>query len=168
MLGIEISTSRSRLKQKLETLAQASKREVAAAMADQAQSIVSQMKATVPVRSGRLRDSIGYTFGDAPKDAKFVAHGNRTGIAGDFLRITIFAGSFTAFWARWVEFGTKARAAGKYRDARNKRRNAGRRGHAATPAQPYFWPIWRANLNAARAAVRKAMRTAIASAGRVH
>lgn len=168
MQAIELDTGRTRMKRKLEAMAGLCQTEVAAAMADEATRIVSEMKHTVPKRSHELENSIGWTFGDPPKDAKFVAQGKHTKVAGQFLRISIYAGSFKAYWARWVEFGTKARAPGSYRDEKSKRRNAGKHGHAATPAQPYFWPIWRANQNHVRTAIRNAMKRGIANTAKLN
>lgn len=168
MQGLELSIGKARVSKKLQAMASMCQAEVAATMADEATRIVSEMQAVVPKRTHELEKSIGWTFGDPPKDAKFVAQGRRTKIAGQFLRISIYAGSFVAYWARWVEFGTKARAPGVYRDEKNKRRNAGKRGHAATPAQPYFWPIWRANQNHVRTAIRNAMKRAIKNVARIN
>ena len=56
---------------------------------------------------------------------------------GGDLTLTIYAGSTTAFYARWQEFGT-----------------------ANMPASPYFYVSWRANRKQVRRGVRKAVRDA--------
>lgn len=88
------------------------------AMEKGAQEIVDMMKRLAPVDDGDLRDSIGWTWGDAPKGA--VAMLKSAPIAGN-LRITIYAGNSKAYYARWVEFGTQKMA-----------------------AHPYFFPSYRA------------------------
>jgi HK97 gp10 family phage protein len=88
------------------------------AMEKGAQEIVDMMKRLVPVDDGDLRDSIGWTWGDAPKGA--VALLKSAPIRGN-LRVTIYAGNQRAFYAAWVEFGTQKK-----------------------PAQPYFFPSYRA------------------------
>lgn len=44
---------------------------------------------------------------------------------------------------RWVEFGTKATPAGRYKDAKGKTRTSSR-AHHATRRYPFFWPTVRA------------------------
>jgi HK97 gp10 family phage protein len=105
------------------------------------------MKSLVPVlkepdarrRAGALRDSIGWTWGKAPKGATVVATA-KANLGGD-LTITIYAGSRDkglgaddAFYARWVEFGTQK-----------------------MPAQPYFYVSYRANKKKVKSRVRRAI-----------
>ena len=80
------------------------------AMKKGAVEIVAQMKAFAPVDGGALRDSIGWTWGDAPKGALTLARSRS--VRGDV--ITIYAGTrdkglgdMDAFYARWIEFGTQ-------------------------------------------------------------
>ena len=69
-----------------------------------ANDLVAYMKALVPKETGALRDSIGWTWGtDIPDGAVAL---DSVGDDGDDFRITIYAGSREAFYARWVEFGT--------------------------------------------------------------
>lgn len=73
-------------------------------MAKGAGEIVAMAKGLAPVDDGTLRDSIGWTWGDAPKGAITLA----TSAATDGgLRITIYAGNSEAYYARFVEFGTQ-------------------------------------------------------------
>lgn len=106
------------------------------ALEQAASGIVEMAKRFVPVKSGDLRDSIGWTWGtDIPKGATRL--GSVRGNKDPLLTITIFAGNETAFYARWVEFGT-----------------------VATRAQPYFFPAYRANKKAAKSRVRRAVNKA--------
>lgn len=60
-----------------------------------------------PIRPGALRDSIGWTWGtEAPKGSmKIASAGGKFGEHG--YSVTIYAGNKEAFYARWVEHGTK-------------------------------------------------------------
>lgn len=133
----------ARFKAKLAQLPSVIEAATRQAMEEFAEQIVAQMKSIVPVKTGKLRDSIGWTWGKPPRGAKLVFVSKKS--SGNENRITIFAGDDVAFYARWVEFGTHARAPGKYRDERKRKRNSGKYGHPATPAQPFFFPVWRAN-----------------------
>lgn len=92
---------RAELSKKLAALPKAVKEEIRAALSTSAQEIVAVAKRLVPVDRGDLRDSIGWTFGKAPKGSISLAEAN----FGD-LSVTVFAGNEKAFYARWVEFGT--------------------------------------------------------------
>ncbi|MCA1368075.1 HK97 gp10 family phage protein [Bradyrhizobium sp. BRP14] len=74
---------------------------------DMARSLAPVLSDHVPRRKvGALRDSIGWTWGDAPKGSIVLAQSASV----DGLRITIYAGDNEAFYARWVEFGTQKMA----------------------------------------------------------
>lgn len=135
----------ARFKGKISKLPKAVGDAVRQAMEEGAEEIVQAMRRFVPVDTGALRDSINWCWGDPPADAKVITQLKRSASAGiNDNHITIFAGDFDAYYARWVEFGTRARAPGAYRDEKGHRRNAGTGGHAATQAKPFFYPIWRA------------------------
>jgi HK97 gp10 family phage protein len=125
----------AKLQKKLNRMPVVAKEAIKAAMAKQADEIVRMMKSLVPVDKGTLRESIGWTWGRAPKGSSIVAVA-KASLAGD-LTITIYAGSHEAFYARWQEFGTK-----------NMRAN------------PYFYVSWRANKKRAKSAVRRAINKA--------
>ncbi|SCX88468.1 HK97-gp10 family putative phage morphogenesis protein [Paracoccus tibetensis] len=147
----------AKLQKKLDRLPGIAKATIRQKMAEAADEIVAMMRSLVPVlkepdarrRAGALRDSIGWTWGQAPKGSMVIAAMKGAGAGGD-LTITIYAGSRDksrgpddAFYARWVEFGTKN-----------------------MPAQPYFYVSYRANKRRAgrkiRGAVRKAARSVAA------
>ena len=79
-------------------------------MEECAAEIVAEMKLLVPVDSGDLRDSIGWTWGDIPAGSFIIDEirsGKNAGQQYATLRIKIYAGSREAFYARFIEFGTR-------------------------------------------------------------
>lgn len=116
--------------------------QVRAVLAAQADKIVAQMKKHAPVRTGDLQISISWCWGNAPKGTLTVGtvgvgKGGRTfkqGKSNNGLRISIYAGGGEEFYAWFVEFGTQ---------------------HMA--AEPFFYPIYRANRRSAKAAITRAI-----------
>lgn len=86
-------------------------------------------KAYVPVRTGRLRDSIAVTPpGGVPPGH---SQGARVVPPGSFM---VTAGDTGVRYPHLVEFGAKAHAAGgRFEGAE----------HPGAPPQPYFWPAYR-------------------------
>lgn len=125
----------AKLDKKLKRLPTVAKDLIRAEMGKVADQVVEMMKRLVPVEDGVLRDSIGWTWGKAPKGAGIVATVKSK--MGDDLTITIYAGSVEAYYARWQEFGTQD-----------------------LPAQPFFYVSWRASRKEAVRQVRKASRQA--------
>lgn len=132
-----------RLKRKLTVTIPARVRErTRAAMEKGANEIVAMAKNLVPVDTGALRDSIGWTWGDAPKGSTVLAQSSEIG-GGE--RITIYAGTRDktlgdrdAFYARWVEFGTQNMA-----------------------PYPFFFPSYRALKRRVKGRIKREMRKAI-------
>lgn len=122
-----------RLRNKLtKRIPQAVEKRVREAMEQSANEVVSAMRALAPVDQGDLRDSIGWTWGDAPAGSISLARSSTK--TSDGLRITIYAGGGDAYYARFVEFGTREHiAGGKFAGATIP----------AIPAQPFFYPGWR-------------------------
>jgi HK97 gp10 family phage protein len=123
--------------------------EVANALEAEAIKIVAEMKRLVPVGNysggGALRDSIGWTWGDAPKGSISVGKVRNASDKFGRINITIYAGTrdkslgnADAFYARFQEFGTIKMA-----------------------ANPFFFPAWRANRTRARRAAKRAISKAI-------
>lgn len=111
------------------------------AMEDEAQKIVDLMKANAPVDEGDLRDSIGWTWGEAPRGTFAIAEvrsGRNRGEQFATLRITIYAGANGVYWARFQEFGVLGR-----------------------PGQPFFFPTWKAQRGNFRKRIRKDVKVAI-------
>lgn len=117
-----------RLQRKLQALPRIARQEIEKAMEKSAAEMVTLARSLVPVDSGDLRQSIGWTWGEAPKGS--IRLGT---VGGGAATITIFAGNSEAFYARWVEFGTQ-----KMR------------------AQPYFFPAYRALRKRAKSRIRRA------------
>lgn len=153
----------ARLERKLKRLPPAVVAEIRAGMEDVAYDIVRLAKSLAPVDDGDLRDSIGWTWGAPPRGALTLGKVARSAL-GKRLTLTIYAGDETAYYARFVEFGTKESAA---RSARRNRRykrtfvlTRALAAHHATQAQPFFFPAYRANRKRAKAVIRKAVRSA--------
>lgn len=135
-------TNLNRLNRKLKQLPLVARELIRAEMAKAADEIVGMMKRLVPVlavpvkdrRSGALRDSIGWTWGAAPKGSVVIA---AVTSKSDDMTITIYAGNAEAYYARWVEFGTQK-----------------------MQAQPYFYVSWRANKRRTVRRLGKAVRDA--------
>lgn len=136
----------AQLNRKLRAIPQVVEAEIKAAMAKGADEVVALAKSLVPVDDGDLRDSIEWTWGDAPSGALAIAS------AGDGnLRITIYAGDEKAFYARWVEFGTAQHPqGGMFKGAT----------HPGTTAQPFFYPSWRALRRRVKSRLTRAMNKA--------
>lgn len=157
----------AKLQKKLDRMPKAAKEAIRVAMEKQADEIVRMMKSLAPVDDGTLRDSIGWTWGKLPKGKRTLGGVSVSPVAqmesslGGDLTLTIYAGGDKAYYARWVEFGTKANAAQASRpDRRYKKRvvmTQGKQAHAATPAQPFFYVSWRANQKKAKSSVRRAI-----------
>lgn len=134
------------LQRKLDRLPDAVKMRIREAMEQGAEEIVSLAKSLAPYSS--LKDSIGWTWGRAPKGAITLAKVETTG--GD-LTITVFAGNSETYWARWVEFGTKAHTAG------------GMFAGAEIPSQaakPYFFVSFRASRKRVKSRITRAINKA--------
>lgn len=110
------------------------------AMETGANEIVAFAKALVPVDTGELRDSIGWTWGDAPSGSMVLAQSSATD-GGE--RITIFAGNSKAFHARFVEFGTRN-----------------------MPPSPFFFPAYRTLKRRVKGRITRNMRKAIRDGAR--
>lgn len=131
----------SKLQKKLNRIPQIAKDQIKTALEQSAEEITGMARRLVPVlkepdgrrKAGVLRDSIGWTWGKAPKGSITLGKVAKDSSADD-LTITIYAGNTEAFYARWVEFGTQ-----KMR------------------AQPYFYPSYRANRKRAKSRVRRSI-----------
>lgn len=119
-----------------------------AAMEKGADEIVKMAKALVPVDSGALRDSIGWTWGDAPKGSITLGTSKPAGDGDE--RITIYAGTrnknlgdLDAFYVRFVEFGTRNMT-----------------------AHPFFFPSYRTLKRRVKSRITREMRKAIREAAK--
>lgn len=134
------------------TIPQAVIARVKEAMAQSADEAVAVMKSLVAVESGDLRDSIAWTWGDAPKGTLAIASKS---VKGSGLRITIYAGGGDAYYARFVEFGTNPHVnGGLFLGSK----------HPGTMARPFFYPGWRLVQRRAKSRVTRSIRKAIKEA----
>lgn len=134
------------------------KRRIEEAMKVAIQEVVAEMENTAPVYAGpeirrsdgspirprALRDSIGWKWGDPPKGS--ISFGSvQTGLAGEGVtKISIYAGDKEAFYARWVEYGTR-----KWK------------------GNPFFYRTWRNHRSRVRGRITRAIRKAIKEMGPV-
>lgn len=139
-------TGRARLDQKLKMLPERVVKHIRSEMEIAAGQIVEAMKQAAPVDEGDLRDSIGWTWGRPPAGASIVAQVKSK--LGDQLTLSIYAGGGRAYYASFIELGTRK-----------------------MPAQPFFYTTWK-SVNKGRgnpkARVRRAVREAakaVASGG---
>ncbi len=134
------------------------------AIENAARDITATMQSLVPKgRTRRLLGSIGWTWGKIPRSTFAIA--TAKDISGNTL--TIFAGNPEAFYARWVEFGTRPHSLSK--GSRLGKKQGKGQQHAGNPAQPFFFPAYRAHKKDAKrqinAAIRKAIKQVAASGG---
>ncbi|MET3924603.1 HK97-gp10 family putative phage morphogenesis protein [Devosia sp. 2618] len=137
-----------RLKRKLAALPKLAEEEISKAMIQSAEEIVAMAKSLAPQDSGDLINSIGWTWGDAPKGAMVLGKVKSSGRGAGNLQITVYAGGGDAFYARFVEFGTSPRV--------NGGQFAGS-SHPGTSAQPFFYPSYRATRKRAKGRVTRAI-----------
>lgn len=118
------------LRKKLKRLPPLAEQEIRKAMEAGANEMVALAKSLAA--SDRVRNSIAWTYGDAPKGA--IALGGVQSSSGN-IRITVYAGGDEAFMARWEEFGTSPHVnAGIFAGTQ----------HPGTKARPFFFVSFRA------------------------
>ncbi|KAB2716669.1 HK97 gp10 family phage protein [Brucella intermedia] len=120
------------LNRKLKALPALAEAAIKLAMEQGAEEIVAMMKRLVPVDNGDLRDSIGWTWGDAPSYSQRIgAVKSKTGN----LKITIYAGNSKVRYAHLVEFGSAPHInGGMFAGTQNP----------GAKAQPFFFVSFRA------------------------
>lgn len=99
-----------------------------------ANELVDEMRRLVPVDQGDLRDSISWTFGDAPAGTLAI---DSFGGNSD-LRVTIYAGGGDAYYAFFQEFGTRFQ-----------------------PGTPFFFPSYRKLRRRVRSRITREINKAI-------
>lgn len=139
---------REKLRAKLRAIPQAAKEEIHKALAVSADEMAAVARTFVPKRTGALARSIGYTFGPYKAENANVRGFSAGGALQDpDLSVTIHAGDAAAYYAAFVEFGTKPHVAGgKYAGAQNP----------GTTAQPYFFPAYRLTKKKLRSRISRA------------
>lgn len=129
---------------------------VGAQLEDSAKTIVATQKNMAPVEDGGLKKSIKYSKGSV-KFANSGMLGRQKGKPmsrdGDpDLSIWITAGDEKAFYARWVEFGTKPHAQPKFGP-----------DHPGATAVPFFFPGYWLHRKSVKSKSTRAMKKAIKS-----
>lgn len=121
-----------RLQKKLKRMPKLAEKEIRKAMEEGANEIVALAKSLVPVESGDLRDSIGWTWGTRPKYSQAIAS---VKTSNERFVITIYAGNSAVRYAHLVEFGTAPHI--------NQGLFAGSQ-HPGTAPKPFFFVSYRA------------------------
>lgn len=136
------------LKLRFASLTRQIERELKPLLEKQAKSIVAQMNATKPLPEIQ----IGWVWGPPPPGVLGLGRVARERGAGEY--ISIFARGFTSKYpsgdgfpaiARWFEFGTAPR----FQEKR------GNKYVGQITAQPYFFPVYRANAKRVYSAIRR-------------
>jgi HK97 gp10 family phage protein len=116
---------RRALVDKLGKLPPAARKRIRTALEQSAKEMTALVRAGAPVDTGRLRDSVGYAFGAYEENRKSrsrIAGTSAEGMADPDLTVQVHAGGGAAFYARFVEFGTRK---------------------PSRPARPFFYPAFR-------------------------
>lgn len=124
-----------RLKARLAAIPQDVKAAVQPALTKQANAMADSMRSLAPVDTGKLRDSIAVTPPDA-STPPYSTPGGKMIVPETSVAIT--AGNKDVRYAHLVEFGT-----------------------VKMSAEPYFWPAVRLNQKKAKAAIKRAISTAV-------
>jgi HK97 gp10 family phage protein len=132
------------------------------AMEKSADELVAMMKRLVPVDDGDLRDSIGWTFGNAPAGSRVIAQSDPDERG---LKITVYAGSEKAYYAAFVEFGVAPHNVAT--GGGNKSFKGTAHGHPGSRAQPFFFPSYRSLKKRIQSRIRREMKKAIKFVGPV-
>lgn len=147
-----------RLKARIAALPEETRKEMQAALLKGGEEIADAARRFVPKRGGALLKSIGVTLGNySPENAN--VRGVSVG-GGHDLAVTVHAGDAKAFYAAWVEFGTKphnvAKGGGTKKGQRQARAGGGRPHPGAAP-NPFFFPAYRLNKKRALSRVKRAI-----------
>lgn len=154
---------REKLHERLLSLQKGMTQSMTDALVAEADDIVRQMKHHLD-DDKELQEATDWKFGGPPAGPSGVigrAKGSPSDDQSDTLRITIFSGSFKAFWARWREFGTMAHSLAKGASRKQGKLQDKGPHHPGERARPYFFPVWRANLKTAKHNITVAVNKAI-------
>lgn len=159
-----------RLLRQIRAIPELQRQAAAEALALGADEMVAAIKRAVPKRGGKgphLEGTIKWSVtgqenaaGSGSKAQLAAARGDRG------LSLTITEGDEKAYWAYWVEFGTKPGTKGERVTDKSGRTRIVQRNHPGTPAEPHFYPTIRAQKARVKArVVRSANKAAKAVAG---
>ena len=139
------------------------------AMEEGAKEIVAMMRTLVREESGTLRRSIGWTWGDLPPGTFMIDEirsGTNKGDQYATMRIKIYAGSRDAFYARFIEFGTRPHSLQTNASVDRELRQDEGAWHPGSPARPFFYPTWKRQRQAFKRRIQANVRAAIREAWR--
>lgn len=137
-------TNKARALKKLALIAPEIILETRKGLADAAGDIVEMQRRLVPKKSGDLAKSIRWQFGDQQR----VAYSQGSKGAGR-LSVRITAGDTKVRYAHLVEFGASPHTAGGIFEGSE---------HPGAPAQPFFYPAFRAKRKRAKSRIAAAMK----------
>lgn len=154
-----------RLQRRLAAIPSEVRKAVRPTLVREGEKIADTMRMLVPVDDGDLKASIGVTVGGYVPDNPNVRGVSYSPIKGsEDLSVTVHVGDETAYYAAFVEFGTAAHNAAKGGGTKKGKRSlkAGKGiAHPGGAAQPFFWPAVRLHNKKARAAIKRAIGTAV-------
>lgn len=157
------SGDRERLRKRFRAISPALRLAVEEALEANAAELTEAVRRNVPIDDGDLKASIRWRKG-LPKAKRRDGTVREAGQDPD-LSVRVIAGDEKAFYARLVEFGTAPSAAEAPRQNRNYRRTVvmtkGKAAHAGIPAQPFFFPTYRAWKRKLKARLSRAVGKAI-------
>lgn len=157
-------TGMDRVRRQLDALPREIVTEVRRQLEVEAEKVVRAMKATAPKRTGALRDSIGWTWGDAPAGSLALMRSG-SGPAGLFVTIYAGGGKGTARTQRRASGTAKrprnARLAGSFTADNAKYQEF---GTSRMPANPFFYPVWRSDRTRVRSNLTRAVTRAVRKA----
>ena len=157
--------NRARLRAKLRALPTEVKKHIIPAMAKAAQEIVDMQHHLAPYKSGALRNSIDWTWGEVPRVAALSSQAPPPSpTTKNDLLLSIYAGNEKAFYARFVEFGTRATQLGERiskKDRGRSRSYEATRTFPGTKAQPFFFPAYRALKKSVKNRINRATNKAL-------
>lgn len=140
------------LRKKMRRFPAVAEAQIRQALEQNADELVKLAKSIVPVDDGVLQASIGWTYGDPPKGSFALATVKApSGSRASNLLITVYAGNERAFYARWVEFGSRPHV--------NGGRFAGTQ-HPGTRATGFFFGSFRALRKRMKGRTQRAIRAA--------
>jgi HK97 gp10 family phage protein len=152
--------NRARLLAKLAKIQGKPRAKIREALQKNAEELTAMQGRFAPTDSGALKASIGYTFGQYTAPNANVRGVGSSGAGDPDLTVHVHAGDERAWYARIVEFGTRA--------PRTIQNFYGQKGVKVTvgamPAQPFFYPAYRVLKKRMKSRVTRAARKAIREA----
>lgn len=127
------------------------------------------VRATFKTDSGDMIRSIGWTWGDLPPGTFMIDEirsGSNAGEQYATMRIKIYAGSKDAFYARFIEFGTRPHSLQTNASVDRDLRQSEGAWHPGAPARPFFFSTWKRQRTAFKRLIQKRVRAAIKEAWR--